>query len=161
MQISGRQGRSPQGPLQVATFLVGELRVGVQIHCVQEITRQLALAHVAHAPACVRGVMNLRGDVVTVIDPRVVLGMSPAVCGKLSRNVIIQFDDELIGLWVDEVLDILSIPEADIEPPPANINSVDGRFFVGVYSQSGRIITLLDLDAVLTSGCEYASESSS
>ena len=116
---------------QIATFYVGELLLGLDIDGVQEINRLLEITPVAHAADCVCGVINLRGDVVTVLDLRTILQLPATEIGPNTRNVIIRSQDESIGLLVDQVADILAIPQDEISPPPANVSGVDGRFFSG------------------------------
>lgn len=137
------------GTRQFATFHVGDLLLGVDIQQVQEINRQLDLTPVPHAPHNVRGVINLRGEVATVIDLRRLLGLPPAEVTRESRNVIVHSHGEAIGLWVDRIADILTIDASEIEAPPANVNGIDGRFLAGVHSTPTSIIVLLDIEHVL------------
>ena len=132
--------------LQIATFHVDNLLLGLQIHQVQEINRHLEVTAVPHSPRVVRGVINLRGEVVTVVDRRQVLGLPTAELTKTSRNVVIHFGGELVGLMVDQIADILTIDANDIDPPPANISGVDGRFFKGVHTTKDEIVVILDVD---------------
>ncbi len=134
---------------QFATFYVGQLLLGVDINIVQEINRQLQVTPVPGAPAHVRGVINLRGEVATVIDLRTVLGMAPAEETRDTRNLIIHSQAETIGLYVDRISDILTISDDDISPAPSNVNGVDGRFILGVHTMDSDIVVLLDVEKVL------------
>ena len=100
--------------LQFATFYVGDLLLGVNICQVQEINRQLDATKVPHAPKEVHGVINLRGDVATVIDLRTVLGMPPVEDSRNSRTLIVQSHGESIGILVDRISDILTISSEEI-----------------------------------------------
>lgn len=135
---------------QFATFCLGDLLFGLPIHQVQEINRHVHVTRVPHAPTSIRGVINLRGDVVTVVNLRAVLGLAPAVETRFSRNVVIQSQGQLIGWIVDRIADILSIPEDQIAPAPANVAGVDGRFFRGVYTTTSEIVVVLDVEEVLS-----------
>lgn len=135
--------------IQLTTFYVGELLLALPIDCVQEINRNLELTEIPHAPDHIRGVINLRGDVATVIDLRRVLGYTPAEVTPQSRNLIVHSGDESIGLWVDRVADIISILPRELSPPPANISGADGRFFQGVYRNETEIVVILDVTEVL------------
>lgn len=137
------------GEQQFATFYVGDLLLGIDIRHVQEINRQLDITPVPNAPAHVRGVINLRGEVATVIDLRTVLGLPKVEPSPSTRNLIVHYQDESIGLWVDRIGDILSVPPNAIAPPPANVDGVDGRFFRGVHTMETEIVVLLDVDQVL------------
>jgi purine-binding chemotaxis protein CheW len=137
------------GDIQIATFHVGELLLGVDIREVQEINRQLEVTRVPKAPGFVRGVINLRGEVATVIDLRCVLGLPASGVSRDSRNLIVHSQGEAIGLLVDRIADILSLDDDDILPAPANVDGVDGRFFRGVYPVKDSIVVLLDVEQVL------------
>lgn len=135
--------------LQFATFYVGDLLLGVDIRLVQEINRQVDITPVPNAPQHVRGVINLRGDVATVIDLRTVLGLPQAEEGRDSRNLIVHSQEEAIGLWVDRISDILTVRPDQISEPPSNVDGVDGKFFLGVHTLETEICVLLDIEQVL------------
>jgi purine-binding chemotaxis protein CheW len=135
--------------LQLATFYVGEMLLGLEIDQVQEINRCLDVTTVPHAPDWVRGVINLRGDVVTVIDLRSVLGLERGTVTKDSRNLIVNLSGELVGLCVDRIADIITISRDDIIPTPPNIGAVDQRFFSGVFTGENDIVAVLKLQEAL------------
>ena len=112
---------------QISTFFVGDILLGLDISHVQEINRHLDVTAVPHSPSFVRGVINLRGEVVTVVDMRTILGLPRGEVTRDCRNVVIHSEGELIGLIVDQIADILTIPIREIDPPPANVDGVEGR----------------------------------
>ncbi len=134
------------------TFYVGESLLGVPIQQIEEINRHLDLTPVPHGPDYVRGVINLRGKVVTVVDLRTILGLEPAAVGRDTRNVIVNFHGEHVGLIVDRVADVVAARSDEIDRPPANLSSADGRFYSGVYKLESELLVLLDVEAVLTAG---------
>jgi len=134
---------------EYASFHVADALMGVAIGQVEEINHNLDLTPVPHAPAWVRGVMNLRGAVVTVIDLRVVLGLEPTVITRKTCNVVVRSGSEQVGLLADGVADVVRVPRGDIEPPPANVVGADGRFFRGVYQLERELLVLLDIEPVL------------
>lgn len=136
--------------LQYASFFVDEMLLAIPISQVHEINRQLDVTRVPHAKDSIAGVINLRGEVVTVVDLRNVLGLPRTDISAANRNVIIQHGDELIGLMVDGVADILSIEKSDITTAPANVSSIDHRFIKGVYAMNDQIVVILDIDESLT-----------
>lgn len=136
--------------LQFATFYVDELLLALPIEHVQEINRNLEITPIPQAPSHVRGVMNLRGDVATVIDMRRVLGFAPAEVTPLSRNLIVRTADVSIGLWIDQISDIITIEADTITPPPANVSGVDGRYFRGVHRTETDLVVIVDVDQVLS-----------
>lgn len=135
--------------IQLATFYVGDMLLGLEIDQVQEINRCLDVTQVPHAPEWVRGVINLRGDVVTVVDLRTVLGLEPGTVTKESRNLIVNLSGEHVGLCVDRIADIITISRNDVIPPPPNMSALDERFFSGVFTGENDIVAVLDLQEAL------------
>ena len=141
--------KSSTKELQLVTFNVGPLHLGLSIEHIQEINRNLDVTLVPHAPPCVRGVINLRGNVVTVVDLRTVWGLTPGEITRQSRNLVVKSRGEQIGLWVDRILDTMIINSDDIEPAPANVDGVDGRFFEGVYTTQNAVVVVVRLEELL------------
>ncbi len=135
-----------------AIFCLSELLLAVDMHQVQEANRVLDVTPVPRAPKFVRGVINLRGDVVTVIDLRVLLGLPPAQLTRQSRNLIVRSEGELIGLWADGLADTITVAASDIEPTPSNFDDVESRFFEGVFKMEDTVVVILNLQEVLN-GC--------
>lgn len=134
---------------QISTFFVGDILLGLDISHVQEINRHLDVTAVPHSPSFVRGVINLRGEVVTVVDMRQVLGLAPVEITKGSRNVVIHFGGELVGLMVDRIGDVLTIADDEISPPPAHIRGIEHKCFRGVHALESGIVVILDVNQVL------------
>lgn len=135
--------------LEMATFALGDDRMGIPIDQVDEIHHPLDLTPVPHAPPCVRGVMNLRGEVVTVIDPRVLLGYQPAVVTRQTCNMVVRWGGERVGLLVDCIGDVVSVGREGIEPPPANVAQTLGRFLRGVCKLDTGVLAILDVEQLL------------
>jgi purine-binding chemotaxis protein CheW len=134
---------------QYTTFYVGDLLLGVDIDVVQEINRQVDVTPVPNSSEHVRGVINLRGEVATVIDLRCVLGLPPSSDSSDTRNLIVHSQGEAIGLCVDRISDILTVATDEVSPPPANVGGIDGRYMLGVYTLDKEIVVLLDVEKVL------------
>ncbi len=134
--------------LELATFYVGELLLGIPIHQVEEISRYGTLTPVPGAPPSVSGVMSLRGEVVTVLDFRMVLGLGKTECTKRTRNVIVHAGSERIGLLVDRVADVVQLSAADLLPPPANLSSAESAVFHSVYRMESELLLLVDIATV-------------
>jgi purine-binding chemotaxis protein CheW len=137
------------GTTQLATFTIGELLVGIDIQSIQEINRQVETTPVPHSPAAVRGVVNLRGDVVTVMDLRVILDLEPIQVSSSTRTIIVRHNNERTGLLVDAVADVVTIDGSDILPCPANVNGIAGRFFRGVVQLELGLLVVLCIHQVL------------
>lgn len=135
--------------LEFATFYVGDVLLGIEIRDVQEINRNLELTVVPHSPTHVRGVMNLRGEVVTAIDLRVVFGLPPGEVTRSSRNIVLSSGDERISLLVDRIADVVIAKEDSIESPPGNLCGIEDRFFSGVYRLENELLLIVDVEEVL------------
>ena len=136
--------------LEFVTFYVNDLLMGVDIQFVREINRQLDLTEVPHTDEFIRGVVNLRGEVVTVVDLRTILGAASSELSEQNSNVIVNSKDEHIGLLVDRIADVVIANPAEIEPPPANVSGIDGRFFKGVLKLDTELLVILDIEQTLT-----------
>ncbi len=138
--------------VEFASFYVSDLLIGVDILQVQEINRQLTLTNVPHAETYVRGVVNLRGEVITVVDLRTILGLTPSEITTDSRNVVVNIGDEKIGLLADKVAEVVCTTWDKIDPTPANIGGVEGRFFKGVRRLEKELLVILDVEEILQVG---------
>jgi purine-binding chemotaxis protein CheW len=135
--------------VELVTFYVGDLLLGAEIRCVEEINRSLDWTPVPRAPHCVRGVMNLRGEVVTVLDLRTILGAGQSETTAATRNVIVNAEGERTGLLVDRIADVVEAQRSEIHAPPANLSGVQGRFLQGVYKLESQLLVVLDIPEVL------------
>ena len=130
--------------LQLVTFGVGDCHLAVGIEHVQEINRQLELTPVPGAPCEIRGVINLRGDVVTVLNLHHLLGFAELKRTRTSRNLILNIGGERVGVLVDHVSDILAISPEAISRRPPNLSHVDRRYMKGVHIRDEGIVVILD-----------------
>ena len=135
---------SRSGQLQVVTFRVGDVRLGIKIDHVQEINRLTDVTPVPGASAHIHGVVNLRGDVVTIINAHRIFELPSPEQLSRGRNLILQFDNERLGVLVDEVTDILTIHNEELLPRPANLRAVDRRFIHSVCLRDDNLFVILD-----------------
>lgn len=141
----------PASPIwrKLALFQTGDLLCGLDIAHVQEINQNLAITIVHRAPEYVRGVVNLRGAIVTVIDLRKKFGFESMPSNAETQIVIVRQGDENIGLLVDSVNDVVLAGEDDIEPPPSNLGGVAGQYFKGIFKQEETLVAILNIDELL------------
>lgn len=137
--------------VQLVTFKVGETVLGVDVVHVQEINRQLDITVVPGANDKIHGVVNLRGDVVTVLDPHRIFGMQPSACPERQRNLILNVSGDWVGVLVDEVCDILTIRAAELTRRPSNVNSIDRQFIDSVCLRDEEIVVVLNSEQLLKS----------
>jgi purine-binding chemotaxis protein CheW len=135
--------------VELASFYVGNALCGMDILNVQEINKNIEMTKVPQAPEYVLGVLNLRGRIVTVIDLGRKVGLSSTKLSRESRNIVVDSKDEYIGLLVDRIADVELAEWDKVEPAPANIGGVQGRFFEGVFKTSHSLIGILNVEEVL------------
>ncbi|MCP3875080.1 MAG: chemotaxis protein CheW [Desulfobacteraceae bacterium] len=135
--------------IEFSTFYVGGAICGIDILNIQEINKHFEITKVPQASDYIEGILNLRGRIVTIIDLGKKLGLSPVNKKKDNRNIIVNSEDEHIGLLVDAISDVALAKSEDIEPAPSNINGVKGKFFKGVLKTEKQLIGILDIDEVL------------
>ncbi|MCK5164332.1 MAG: chemotaxis protein CheW [Desulfobacula sp.] len=135
--------------LEFSTFYVGGALCGINILNIQEINKHFDITQVPQASDYIEGILNLRGRIVTIIDLGKKLGLEPVNKDKDNRNIIVNSDDEHIGLLVDGISDVVLAKAENIEPAPSNIGGVKGKFFQGVLKTEKQLIGILDIDEVL------------
>jgi len=135
--------------IEMATFYVGNALFGMDILKVQEINKILDMTVVPQASEYVKGILNLRGQIVTIIDLGIKLGLSSIEIGPDTRNIIVNSKNEYIGLLVDRIGDVERTTEDNIEAPPANIGGVKAKYFEGVYMKENSLIGILNVEKVL------------
>ncbi|HYD51000.1 MAG TPA: chemotaxis protein CheW [Gemmatimonadaceae bacterium] len=130
------------------TFLLAGEEYGVEILKVHEIMGMLPVTRVPRTPEYVRGVINLRGKVIPIIDLRRKFGMAAGT--DETCIIVVQVRGLSIGIAVDQVNEVLNIATGDIEPPPSFGTEVDTAFLLGMAKAEGRVRLLLDIERVLT-----------
>lgn len=135
--------------LEFATFHVGGALCGINILNIQEINKHFDITRVPQSPDYVKGILNLRGRIVTIIDLGKKLGLGSINNEPDNRNIIVNSEDEHIGLLVDAISDVVITKEDEIEPAPANMSGIKGVFFQGVLKTEKQLIGILDIDEVL------------
>jgi purine-binding chemotaxis protein CheW len=134
---------------QYLTFTLGQEEYGIEILKVQEIKGYSAITPIPNTPPHVRGVMNLRGTIIPVMDLRTKLGMTEAACTPFTVIVVVKVGPKTMGLVVDAVSDVLNIPRGDIQEAPDFGAQVDAGFISGMAKAGDRLIVLLDIERVL------------
>ena len=136
--------------VELATFYVGDALCGMNILKVQEINKLMQMTKVPQAPDCVLGILNLRGQIVTIIDLGKKLGLGESGVGGDPRNIIVNSTGGYVGLLVRKIGDVVEADMTKKERPPANMRGIQGEFFTGVYKTQSALIGILDIDKVLS-----------
>jgi purine-binding chemotaxis protein CheW len=134
---------------QYLSFTLGEEEYGIEILRVQEIKGYSAVTPIPNTPHHIKGVINLRGAVVPVVDLRAKFSMTAVDYTKFTVIVLVAAAGKTIGLVVDAVSDVLNLAEKDIQPPPDMGASSDTTFLRGMGTAGERLVALLDMDTLL------------
>ncbi len=138
-----------EGGSQFLTFQLAEELFGIDILRVQEIKGLTHLTQIPNVPPYIRGVMNLRGTVVPVVDLRHRFSMPAATYNQFTVIIIVTVGQKVMGLVVDAVSDVLNVGDAELEQLPDLGCDIDTSFITGMAKSSDRLITLLDIDRLL------------
>jgi len=136
--------------LQWVTFRLDGETYGINVMQVQEVLRYSEIAPVPGAPSYVLGIINLRGNVVTVIDTRHRFGLADGEVTDNTRIVIIETDNHVIGIMVDSVAEVVYLKQSEIETAPNVGNDESARFIQGVCHKNDELLILIDLNKLLT-----------
>ena len=134
----------------LATFVLDREEYGVDVRQVQEIRRVSEITAVPRAPEFVRGVINLRGRILPVLDLKRKLGLGEVEIQRASRIVVVRVQDRVLGLLVDGASQVLKVPVSRIEPPPDEVVERGGDYIRAVAKLEDRLIILIELERVLT-----------
>ena len=135
--------------LLLATFRVGDLLLGLPVSAVEEVVDVEQVVPVPLAPADVSGLINLRGRIVVAVDVRASLGLPPRPEGQSKVHVVLMADGEPASLVVDEVGDVLPVPEAAQEDVPETVAPALRRLVTGAFQLESALLLVLDPDLVL------------
>lgn len=135
--------------IELATFYVGNALCGMDILKVQEINKIIQMTKVPQAPEYVLGILNLRGQIVTIIDLGKKLGLGETSISQETRNIIVNSTGGHVGLLVRQISDVVAADIDSQEKPPANMRGIQGEFFTGVFKTENELIGILDVDKVL------------
>jgi purine-binding chemotaxis protein CheW len=134
---------------QFCTFYLDGALYGLNVEQVQEIVRHQEMTPVPLANAVVAGLINLRGQIVSALDLRVRLGLPPRTDGTTATNVLIRHEDESVSLLVDEIGDVVEVPQESFEDAPDSVVGEARALAKGVYKLPDKLLHVLDLPAVL------------
>jgi purine-binding chemotaxis protein CheW len=137
-------------PTLVSTFHIGSTLLGVNAMDVQEVVQLNILTPVHHADEYIAGIINLRGQIVTVVDLRCRLDIGTPEDRRAHDIFIVSSRGENIGLLVDEAADVIPADLDHLDPLPANMSAVQQKFLYGICQNEGRPIAILNVDATLS-----------
>jgi len=136
--------------VQWVTFRLDNEKYGIRVMQVQEVLRMTEIAPVPGAPDFVLGIINLRGNVVTVIDSRKRFGLSEADADDSTRIVIIEADNHVVGILVDSVAEVVDLSTSEIDAAPNVGNDDSSKYIQGVSSKDKELLILVDVNKLLS-----------
>lgn len=136
--------------LQWVTFRLENETYGINVMQVQEVLRYTEIAPVPGAPPYVLGIINLRGNVVTVIDTRQRFGLTTADTTDQTRIVIIEAENQVVGILVDAVAEVVYLRQSEIETTPNVGNEESAKFIQGVCHKNDELLILVDLEKLMS-----------
>lgn len=136
--------------IQWVTFKLEGEKYGIKVMQVQEVLRMTEIAPVPGAPDYVLGIINLRGNVVTVVDTRKRFGLPTRDPDDATRIVIIEAENQIVGILVDSVAEVMDLRMSEIETAPNVGNDESSRYIQGVSSQNDELLILVDVNKLLT-----------
>lgn len=131
------------------TFRLSDETYSINVMQVQEVLRLTEIAPVPGAPDYVLGIINLRGNVVTVIDARRRLGLPPKEEDEATRIIVVEVDKHVIGMLVDSVAEVIELSSAEIEAAPNVGNDESSKYIQGIASRDGELVIVMDLNRFL------------
>ena len=137
---------------QFLTFQLGDELYGVDILRVQEIKGYTTVTKIPNTPPHIKGVLNLRGTIVPIVELRTKFGMPTIEYTMFTVIIVVVVREKIMGLVVDAVSDVLNIDKKDIQPPPQFGASVDVSFLNGIGKSGEKLVALLDMDRLLSEG---------
>ncbi len=129
---------------QFCTFYLEGLLFGLELPGVQEVIRNLEITQVPLAPAAVRGLINLRGQIVTAVDLRKRLALQPPATDAIPVNVVVRSAEGAVSLLVDEIGDVVEVDQSTFERAPQTLTGPVRAMILGVYKLDGRLLHVLD-----------------
>ncbi len=143
--------RSGKDVVQVIVFNLGNERYGVDISQVREIIKPTQITRIPNAPDFVEGVINLRGQITTIINLRKRFGLEPKPIDNNTRIIVVEYNNAVIGMMVDTVNEVKYLSTADIEALPSIITArEEAKFLKGVGKLPDGLLILIDLNKVLS-----------
>jgi purine-binding chemotaxis protein CheW len=154
----GNESRASAIPTQLISFAIGDDQYGVDIMAVREIKGWSEITHLPSQPDYVRGVLNVRGVIVPIVDLRCRFGQGLTQATPLHIVIIVQIAAKPIGLLADRVLDIVSLEESQVQPVPRIAHAQRANFLSGLVTIEGAMIALIDLQNLLSTTAEPAGD---
>jgi purine-binding chemotaxis protein CheW len=140
----------PGSAMEFLAFTLGGEEYGIDIQTVQELRSYGPVTQIANAPAFMKGVVNLRGTIVPIIDMRIKLHCAAAVYDQFTVVIVLKLQGQVIGMVVDSVSDVTTLEPAQIKPAPAMGAAVNSDYVIGIGTVDQRMLILVDIARLLS-----------
>lgn len=137
-------------PQEFLTFTLGKEEYGIEILKVQEIRSYEVVTTVANAPEFIKGVVNLRGTIVPIVDMRIKFNLGEVDYTQFTVVIILNVAGRVVGMVVDSVSDVISLTSSQIRPPPNFSSTFDVRYITGLGTVDQRMLILVDIEKLMT-----------
>ncbi|MDM0021328.1 chemotaxis protein CheW [Variovorax saccharolyticus] len=144
---SARAGK----PLEFLSFTLGEEEYGIDIQKVQELRGYDAVTRIANAPEYIKGVVNLRGIIVPIIDMRIKFALGTPSYDQFTVVIVLNIGGRVVGMVVDSVSDVITLTAEQIKPAPAMGSVLDTDYLIGLGTLDERMLILVDIDRLMSS----------
>jgi len=131
-------------PKQFCTFYINDTLFGIEVLTVQEVLRYQEMTEVPLAAPEIKGLINLRGQIITAIDLRTRMQLPPREADQKPMNIVVQTNDEVISFLVDSIDDVLEVDEEAFEEAPSTVDDSTRELVTGVYKLDGKLLMILD-----------------
>lgn len=138
------------GRLEVVTFTLGEEEYGIDIQRVQELRGYDAVTCIANAPAHIKGVVNLRGILVPIIDMRIRFNLGEPRYDEFTVVIVLNIGGRVVGMVVDSVSDVITLSAEQIKPAPEMGSALDTDYLIGLGTLDDRMLILVDIDRLMS-----------
>jgi purine-binding chemotaxis protein CheW len=153
MERDSREGRAAERNeqrLQMINFTLGGDEYAVEIQKVREVINFRELTPLPKAPSFVKGIINLRGEVIPVIDLREKLGLAHEAYSALTNVIIVEIGRKAVGVVVDDVRHVIRLAPGEVAPSPPFIGGLSGKYVSGVAKIGERLVVVLDMERILS-----------
>jgi purine-binding chemotaxis protein CheW len=132
------------------SFTVGDEEYGLELLRVKEVIRVRQITWLPKAPACVKGIINLRGDVIPIISLRDRFGLEAVEHTARTRVIVVEVEGRLVGMVVDSASQVVRVPSDQFDPPPQAIGALSAEFIMAVGKIGDKLVIMIDVDRILS-----------
>lgn len=148
---SGSDVRTPATVLEFLAFTLGDEEYGIDIQKVQELRGYDTVTRIANSPEFIKGIVNLRGVIVPIIDMRIKFNLGTPVYDQFTVVIILNIGGRITGMVVDSVSDVITLTAAQVKPAPEMGDTLDTDYLIGLGALDDRMLILIDIDRLMSS----------